>query len=173
VSTQKPIPFKSAAAVFVSYLFIRAAPLTALIYYFSDAYYAFFSAFLLGSLILLYALRHNHHFLMHQKQLVVSSIGLIGQKKWYFEYDKITAVYYKLSDDNDSRQWLCIEIKKNSRLFRCDWLHRQDPPETEDDQHQHPEGELFELLEDEDFYKGSIEQLLDLLRAKNIELIQQ
>ncbi len=173
MSTQKPLPFKSAAAVFVSYLFIRAAPLTALIYYFSNAYYAFFSACLLGSLILLYALKYNHHFLISQKQLVVSSIGLIGQKKWYFDYDKITAVSYKLADDKDNRQWLCIETKTNRQLFRCDWLHRQDPPETEDDQHQHPEGELFELLENEDFYKGSIEQLLDLLGIKNIELIQQ
>lgn len=169
--TQKPIPFKSAAAVFVSYLLIRAAPLTAFIYYFSDGFYALLSAFLIATLILLYALKCNHHFLIHRKQLIVSRIGLLGHKKWYFDYDKITAISYKLADDKDSRQWLCVKSSNRKVLFRCDWLHRQDPPEAEDDQHQHPEGELFELLEDEDFYKGSIEQLLDLLQEQNVELI--
>ena len=68
------------------------------------------------------------------------------------------------------RQWLQIQTKDTVICFRCDWLHRQDPPEDEDDHHEQPEGELFELLEDEDFYKGSIEQLLDLLRNQKIDL---
>ena len=165
-----PIPFRSAASVFVSYLLIRAAPITALVFYFSNWQYTLIAAGLLSTIVLIYALRSNHHFTLHAEALIVTNIAKIGRKSWQFPYCQIENIRYQLSSEADPRQWLQIQTKDTVICFRCDWLHRQDPPEDEDDHHEQPEGELFELLEDEDFYKGSIEQLLDLLRNQKIDL---
>lgn len=173
VSSSHSTQFKSASSVFISYLLIRAAPITAFVYYFSNWQAAFIVAILLCILIICFAMRNNHNFAIHNKQLIITPILFQWKKDKLIELDKMEKVMIKLSDDKDARQWLHFYDKdqqSDSLRYRCDWLHRQDPPEAEEDNHEHPEGELFDLLEDEDFYQGSAEHLIDLLRAEGINI---
>lgn len=171
VSSSHITHFKSASSVFISYLLIRAAPITAFVFYFSNWQDATIAALLLCITIISYAMRNNHNFAIHNNQLIITPILFQWKKDKLIELDKTKKVKVKLSDDKDARQWLefiCKDKIPESTRYRCDWLHRQDPPEAEEDHHEHPEGELFDLLEDEDFYKGSAEHLIDLLHAEGV-----
>jgi len=96
----------------------------------------------------------------------------IGQKSHTFDYTSIQFIEIKYAKEKDSRQWLSIYLKKTKKPlhFRCDWLHMQDPPDEDEDDHGQPEHELFELLEDEDFYEGSLQQLSVELNNRGLQV---
>ncbi|CAA6808637.1 MAG: Unknown protein [uncultured Aureispira sp.] len=114
----------------------------------------------------------NHNFSLNEHRLTISPSIFLGQRTQHFEYTSIQSIEIKYAQEKDQRQWLCIHLKntKQQQLFRCDWLHMQDPPDEDEDDHGHPEHELFELLEGEDFYKGSLQQLSHELSSRGVQI---
>ena len=173
---QQPLTFQSAISVFLTYLVLKTAPLSALVYYFHSWEAALIVQLFLFIIILIYSGFNNHHFSLEEKQLIVYPALFFWQAKQAIPYTNIVAVEIKYASEKNNQQWLLVYFKKSPikglpTKFRCNWLHMQDPPEIEDDHdHGHPEHELFELLEDEDFYDGSLEQLADELRKKGLKV---
>lgn len=163
--------FQSTTSVFLTYLIFKAAPIVALVYYFSCWEYAFLSAIVLFVAIITYSDRTNHNFRLEEERFVVLPSLFFWKKEFGIAYKEIKSIRIKYAQEKDSRQWLEIEaLGKQNYRYRCDWLHTQDPPDEEDD-HELPEGELFEILKDEDFYKGSLNELEDMLRTKGVLVV--
>lgn len=175
---QKTQHFQSAVSVFLIYLVFKAAPITAVVYYFFDWQWALFSAVLLLSIIFVYSGLTNHHFSLGSEQLTIRPSLFFWKKPLSIPYQDIGSIEIKFSGEKDNRQWLKItstnagKTALKMKQYRCDWLHMQDPPDDEDDDHGHPEHELFELLEEEDFYEGSLEQLSNELQTKGLSVTQ-
>lgn len=169
---ENTLHFKSTVSVFLTYLILKAAPLVAVVYYFFTWQLAVLSAFVLIIIILIHSTSTNHNFSINKHSLTISPSISWGQKSHTFEYTSIQYLEIKYAKEKDNKQWLAIQPKKNKALlhFRCDWLHTQDPPDEDEDDHGHPEHELFELLEDEDFYEGSLQQLCAELRHRGVKV---
>jgi len=167
-----PIAFKSTVSVYLTYLIFKAAPLVAVVYYFSDWNWAALTAVLLLIIILIYSGLTNHHFELSDRSLITHPILLFWKKRTEFPLDSIKNIQIKYAVEKDSRQWLIVTTNQASKAlkFRCDWLHLPDPDEEDDHDHEHgPDShELFELLEDEDFYQGSLQHLADNLKKAGI-----
>ena len=166
------LQFQSTVSVFLTYLILKAAPLVAVVYYFFTWQLALLSALLLLLVILIHSACTNHDFSLSEHHLIISPSIPLGQKNQQFDYSSIQSIEIKYAKEKDSHQWLNIHLKKTKKhlQFRCDWLHLQDPPDEDEDDHGHPEHELFELLEGEDFYKGSLQQLSTELRKKGLSI---
>lgn len=166
------LTFKSAVSVYLTYLFFKAAPLVAVVYYFTNWYWAILAAIILLIVILIYSGHTNHHFEVNNHKLLVHPILSFWKKQTEFPFDSITTVQIKYAVEKDNRQWLVITTNKTTTplKYRCDWLHL--PDLEDDDEHDHEHGpeshELFELLEDEDFYSGSLQHLADSLKKVGI-----
>lgn len=170
---QKTLHFQSTISVFLLYLILKFAPITAVVYYFGNAYMALITGFILLLIILIYSGLTNHHFSLHATNLDVIPSLFFWKNKQSISYQEIQDIEIKYSTTEDNVQWVLIRSQSptgviRTQKYRCDWLHRQDPPELEEEAHDHPEHELFELLEDEDFYDGSLEQLCHELKAKGL-----
>lgn len=166
--------FQSTVSVFLTYLILKAAPITAVVYYFFDWQFALASAFVLLGVILCYSGFSNHHFSLDKAQLNIHPSLFFWQKTIRIPYKTILSIEIKYSSEKDGRQWLNITTNDSTSTqenkYRCDWLHMQDPPDEDEKGHGHPEHELFELLENEDFYEGSLEQLSHLLQQRGIKI---
>ncbi|BDS14803.1 hypothetical protein [Aureispira anguillae] len=172
---QKTLHFQSTVSVFLIYLILKAAPLVAVVYYFSDWSIATPVAIVLLLTILIYSALTNHDFSIEHQQLTIVPSIFFWKKAIYVPYATIEQIEIKYAHERDNRQWLTIfSNDKTGQLqakkYRCDWLHMQDPPDEDDDDHGHPEHELFELLENEDFYQGSLEQLAHELTIKGVTI---
>jgi hypothetical protein len=167
---EKILHFQSTVSVFLTYLILKAAPLVAVVYYFSTWQWALLSAFILLLIILIHSAYNNHNFSINDDSLTISPSMPFGQKTHCFEFSSIKSIEIKYAQEKDQQQWLRIHFKKTKKLlhFPCNWLHMQDPPDEDD--HEHPEHELFELLEDEDFYDGSLQQLSHELRNRGVQV---
>ncbi len=166
------LQFKSTVSVFLTYLIFRTAPFVAAVYYFFTWQLALLTGLILLLIILIHSARTNHNFsISNQSLTVLPSIPLV-QKPQSFDFASIQGIEIKYAREKDNHQWLTIYRKEapNTLRFRCDWLHLQDPPDEDEDDHGHPEHELFELLEDEDFYAGSLQQLRDELRNRGLRV---
>lgn len=163
--------FQSSTSVFLTYLIFKASPVVALVYYFFNWPLALLSAVLFLASILIYSGKNNHHFTVDSERLIIHQSLFFWIKDAGISYKEIKSIEIKYANEKDNRQWLLIDaLGKKKYIYRCDWIHTQDPPEDEDDHHQLPEGELFELLENEDFYKGSLNELADVLREKKLDV---
>ncbi|WP_052597965.1 hypothetical protein [Aureispira sp. CCB-QB1] len=171
-SVQHTLQFQSTVSVFLTYLILKAAPAVAVVYYFFTWQLAILSAVLLLAIILAHSAYTNHNFQISKHDIQISPSISITQQVQTFDYKSIEYIEIKYSQEKDNKQWLAIQLKNNSKIhrFRCDWLHMQDPPDEDEDDHGHPEHELFELLEDEDFYEGSLQQLSTELRNRGVEV---
>ena len=167
------LTFKSTVSVYLTYLIFKAAPIVAVVYYFTNWYWAIPTSIALLVIILIYSGTNNHHFDLTPNSLVVHPILSFWKKPVKFQLEEIQTLSIKYAAEKDSRQWLEVTQKTTSttQKFRCDWLHLPDP-EEDDDHHDHDHGssshELFELLEDEDFYNGSLQHLADSLKTAGI-----
>lgn len=166
------LQFKSTVSVFLTYLILKAAPLVAVVYYFFNWQLALLSALILLLIILIHSAHTNHNFRINKQSLSISPSIFVGQKSHTFDYTSIQFIQIKYAKEKDQHQWLAIHLKENKELlrFRCDWLHMQDPPDEDEDDHGQPEHELFELLENEDFYEGSLQQLSNELRNRGLRV---
>lgn len=169
---ENTLQFQSTVSVFLTYLILKTAPLVAVVYYFFTWQLALLSAVILLLIILAHSTYTNHNFNLHKDGLSIAPSIPIGQQTHSFDYTSIQSIEIKYAKEKDSRQWLVVYLKKNKKLFRfrCDWLHLQDPPDEDEDDHGQLEHELFELLEDEDFYKGSLQHLSNELQNKGIQV---
>ncbi|MBL4649924.1 MAG: hypothetical protein JKY03_09340 [Aureispira sp.] len=169
---ENTLQFKSTVSVFLTYLILKAAPFVAIVYYFFTWQLALLSALVLLGIILIHSAYTNHNFSLNKHSLTISPSIAFGQKTHSFDYQSIQSIEIKYAQEKDDHQWLMIRLKKTKKLlcFRCDWLHMQDPPNEEEDDHEHPEHELFELLEGEDFYNGSLQQLSNELRNRGVQV---
>lgn len=169
---QKSLHFQSTVSVSLTYLILRTAPLVAVVYYFFTWQLALLTAFLLLLIILIHSTYTNHNFSINEDTLTISPSITFGQKTHSFDFSSIQFIEIKYAQEKDQRQWLKIHFNKRKThlQFRCDWLHMQDPPDEDEDDHGHPEHELFELLEGEDFYNGSLEQLSHELRNRGLQV---
>lgn len=167
---EKSLQFQSTVSVFLTYLILKTAPLVAVVYYFFTWQLALLSAVILLLIILAHSAYTNHNFSLHKDNLRISPSIPVGQQTYHFDYTSIQGIEIKYAKEKDSRQWLTVYLKKNKKLFRfrCDWLHLQDPPDEHEDDHGQLEHELFELLEDEDFYDGSLQHLSHELQNRGI-----
>lgn len=163
--------FQSETSIFLSYLILKIAPLIALIYYIYNWNYALLALIALIIIIISHSKKNNYHFRLEEKNLVIYQSLSFRKKEISIPYEQIKSIHIKYAKEKDSRQWLKINtIKQNNHCYRCDWLHTQDPP-SEEEHHELPEGELFDLLAEEDFYKGSLNELGDLLTTKGILVV--
>jgi hypothetical protein len=169
---ENTLQFKSTVSVFLTYLILKVAPFVAVIYYFFTWQLALLTALVLLGIILIHSAYTNHNFSLNKHSLVISPSIPFGQKTYNFDYQSIQSIEIKYAQEKDDHQWLTIHLKKTKKLlcFRCDWLHMQDPPEEDEDDHEHPEHELFELLEGEDFYDGSLQHLSNELRNRGVQV---
>jgi len=169
---ENTLQFKSTVSVFLTYLILKAAPFVAIVYYFFTWQLALLSALIVLLLILIHSAHTNHNFSINNHHLTIYPSIPVGQKTQTFDYKSIQSIEIKYAQEKDDHQWLMIRLKKTKKLlcFRCDWLHMQDPPNEEEDDHEHPEHELFELLEGEDFYNGSLQQLSNELRNRGVQV---
>ena len=166
------LKFQSITSVFLTYLILKSAPIPAVVYYFFGWQASALSAVFLLLIILLYSGSTNHHFTLARDFISIHPSLFFWKADISIAYANIQSVEIKFAAPKDNRQWLLLHYKDAtgrllSQKYRCDWLHTQEP-EGEEDDHEHPEGELFELLEDEDFYDGSLEQLMAELRNREI-----
>lgn len=166
------LQFNSTISVFLTYLIIRGAPLVAVIYYFFTWQWAVVTGLILLIAILIHSAYTNHNFSLSNQKLTISPSISLGQKTHTFDYTSIRFIQIKYAKERENIQWLTIHLNNAPKpiRFRCDWLHVQDPPDEDEEDHGHPEHELFELLEDEDFYEGSLQQLSNELRKKGINV---
>ena len=167
--------FNSSSGVFLIYLILKTAPLVAVVFYFYNWEMSLLTAFVLSAAILLYSGSTNHNFVLSENNLSVKPVLFFWHRERSILYSEIENAEIKFSVGKDNRQWILIHYKdsvkvKTSQKFRCDWLHRQDAEDDEDDDHDHDHSgnELFEMLEDEDFYEGSLEHLRDELKKNNL-----
>jgi hypothetical protein len=151
---------------------LKAAPLVAVVYYFFTWQLALLCAVILVLMILIHSAFTNHNFSLDKQCLSISPSIPLGQKKHTFDYTSIQSIQIKYAQEKNQHQSLSIHLKKTKKLlhFRCDWLHTQDPPDEDEDDHGHPEHELFELLEEEDFYEGSLQHLCNELRKRGVKV---
>lgn len=171
---QQTLKFQSTVSVFLVYLVLKAAPISAVVYYFYNWQASLLTAVLTLVIILIYAGRSNHDFSLSSTELIIQPSIFIWRPTQYIPYVNIQGIEVKYSAGRDNRQWLLVhyEDRQNNRIskkYRCDWLHMQDPPDDEE-HHDEPEHELFELLEDEDFYNGSLEHLSNELRDRGLRI---
>jgi hypothetical protein len=169
---ENTLQFQSTVSVFLTYLILKAAPFVAVVYYFFTWQLALLSALVLVGIILIHSAYTNHNFSLNKHSLTISPSIAFGQKMHRFDYSSIQSIEIKYAQEKDQHQWLTVHLKETQKLlrFRCDWLHIQDPPEEDEDDHEHPEHELFELLENEDFYNGSFQQLSNELRNRGVQV---
>lgn len=163
--------FKSEIGLFLVYLLVRTAPLVALVFYFSNWLWAIIVALLLMILLVWAARYYNHCFLCHPTTLsIMPSFWQWSSPKTY-TYTSIQQATLKIASRQDKRQWLALQDQAgNWKRFRCDWLHQQDPPSVEEHDDDRPQHELFELLDEEDFYHGSIQHLGYFLQQRGISI---
>lgn len=166
------LQFNSTISVFLTYLILRVAPLVAVVYYFFTWQWAIIVGLILLIAILIHSAYTNHNFSLDNKRLQISPSIPLGQKVHTFDYTSIKFIQIKYAKERENVQWLAVHLKNASKpiRFRCDWLHVQDPPDEDEDDHGQLEHELFELLEDEDFYDGSLQQLSDELRKRGLNI---
>lgn len=166
------LKFTSTVSVFLTYLILKAAPISAVVYYFSNWQYALLSGIVLLIVILLYSGLTNNHFSLTPTHLIVHPSLFFWKKDLEIPYSEIHSIQIKYAVSKDNRQWLAIRktAREKPQIYRCDWLHQQDPPEEDEDDHEHGSAshELFQLLEDEDFYDGSLEHLANVLRSQSV-----
>jgi hypothetical protein len=167
--------FNSSSAVFLTYLIIKTAPLVAVVFYFYNWEMSLVSALILSVIILIYSGSTNHNFTLRENNISVKPVLFFWRRELSILYTEINNAEIKFSVGKDSRQWVLIHYKdslkiKASQKFRCDWLHRQEAEEDEEEKHDHSGNELFEMLEDEDFYEGSLEHLRDELNKNNLSV---
>lgn len=174
IMTKQTLEFRSNTGIFLWYAIAKWLPLVAVVYYFSTLLVTLITAALLLAFVLLYSGLTNHWFSLEQDTLLIHPVLLFWKPIQRFPLTKIDQIQIKGFHEQDRRQWLSI-LTQNSQTpvkFRCDWLHLQDPPEEEEHahEHEHPEHELFELLEEEDFYEGSLQHLAQELSKQNISV---
>jgi hypothetical protein len=169
---ENTLQFQSTVSVFLTYLILRVTPFVAIVYYFFTWQLALLIALVLLVIIIIHSARANHNFTINHQSLNIRPSIFFGQKSHSFDYTSIKTIEIKYAREKDNHQWLAIHFKETSKIlrFRCDWLHMQDPPDEDEDDHGHPEHELFELLEDEDFYAGSLQQLSQELRNRGVQI---
>jgi len=163
--------FESEIGLFLVYLLVRTAPLVALVFYFSTWHWAIIAALLLMIMLVWAARYHNHRFLCHSTTLsIMPSFWYWGSPNTYV-YTSIQQATLKIASRQDKRQWLALQDQTgNWKRFRCDWLHQQDPPSVDEHDDDSPQHELFELLDEEDFYHGSIQHLGYFLQQQGISV---
>lgn len=116
---------------------------------------------------------HNHRFVLTDTHLTIYHPFGNPTPLHRVSFDQLASVSIRLGRGWDQRQWLDLyTIHKVHTRWRCDALHEQDPPEPDDHHHDHPEHELFALLEEEDFYEGSLQHFASLLRQRGIPDVQ-
>lgn len=171
VSSSKVLVFKSEIGLFLSYLLVRTAPLVALAFYFTSFGGALITTVLLLLILLWAARRHNYRFTGQAEALLIEPSFWATSPPIYYSYQNIQAATIKCSNRQDRRQWLALQDQTGHwKRFRCDWLHEQDPPSVDEHDDDTPQHELFELLDEEDFYQGSIQHLAYFLQQKGISV---
>ncbi len=163
--------FQSEIGLFLVYLLVRTAPLVAVVFYFTTVTAAVVVAIVLLAVLLWAARRNNHQFILHSTSLAIKTgFGAFGAPISY-SYHQIQQAAVKLANRHDKRQWLALQDQTGRwKKYRCDWLHQQDPPSVDEHDDNTPQHELFDLLDEEDFYEGSIQQMAFLLQKKGIFL---
>ena len=159
--------FKSPVGVFIFYHCIKALTFSAFVLYFLDFYYFSVSIGFMLMVILINAYRNNVFFIITEKELIVKDV-FFGSVLNKFLFNDVEKIEIKFSFEKDQRQWLALRYHKDTKIFskkfRCDWLHHMDASIADhDDSLEH---ELFELLKDEDFFDGSIQQLFKVCQQK-------
>lgn len=166
---EKPLLFKSEIGLFLAYLLVRTAPLVAVVFYFTHLFWTIIAAVLLIILLVWAARHHNYQFLCSKEQLQIEPSFWKFQAPISYPYSSIQQAQIKIASRQDKRQWLALKDTTGSwKKFRCDWLHEQDPPSVDEHEDDTPQHELFELLEEEDFYQGSIQHLAYSLQQQGI-----
>lgn len=170
-STEETFLFQSEIGLFLVYLFVRTAPLVAVVFYFTSYLVAALAGLLLLVGLLWAAKRNNHRFLLTPNSLQIKSSFWSKGTIQNYPYSTIEQVTIKWANNSNKRQWLGVQDQTgNWKRFRCDWLHQQDPPSVDEHDDDTPQHELFELLDEEDFYQGSIQQMAYILQQKGISV---
>ncbi len=169
----KAVPLRFAADVQVLswYSWARALPVLALVYVCTNVWGMLGAALFLGLGWTYWVWRHNHCFVLDEQVLFIER-PFWGQDPVYrVALDQLASVHIRLGQGLDQRQWLDLYQPDGSHTrWRCDALHEQDPPDADDHHHAHdlPEHELFALLEEEDFYWGSLQHLAACLYQQGV-----
>jgi hypothetical protein len=170
-SNLEPLTFQSEVGLFLVYLLVRTAPLVAVVFYFSNWLWAILAALLLIIVLIGAARYHNHRFLCQPSTLSITPSFWYWAKPATYTYTSIQQATLKIASRQDKRQWLALQDQTGTwRRFRCDWLHQQDPPSVDEHDDDTPQHELFELLDEEDFYHGSIQHLGYFLQQQGISI---
>jgi hypothetical protein len=170
-SAAAPIVFQSEVGLFLVYLLVRTLPLVAVVFYFTTWVEAALTALGLVLLLLWTARRHNHRFTVHATHLEIAPSFWPFSKPHTYSYKALTKVAVKIAHRGDRRQWITLHTTtQQTQRYRCDWLHQQDPPSVDEHDDDGPQHELFDLLDEEDFYEGSIQHLVVLLQKKGVLL---
>lgn len=170
-SSKEQLVFQSEISLSLAYLFVRVAPLVAFVFYFTTPFWTLLTALGLSFLLLWAARQHNYRFVGQANNLQIAPSFWSSDPPIHYSYSNIQAAAIKISSRQDKRQWLALKDQTGQwRRFRCDWLHEQDPPSVDEHEDTTPQHELFELLDEEDFYQGSIQHLAYFLQQKGISV---
>ena len=165
----KPQVFEADLEILHWYGWLRFLPLLAVVYVVSNLWVALALAPLLLLVWWLWTWRAHHRFILTNNTLEVHRpFGPIRHPLHNISLNELARAEIRIGQGWDQRQWLVLHFaNQTQQQWRCDALHEQDPPD-EDDHHDVPEHELFELLEEEDFYEGSLQHFAALLRQKGV-----
>lgn len=157
---------------------LRLLPLIALLHYYVGSWLTLPLSTLLALAWTYWLWANNHRIRLHQGQLSAFRPFLLPFRTdttpvLQLSLAQLQRVNIRLGQGLDQRQWLDFYTDEGiHHRLRCDNLHEQDPPEIDDhEHHDQPEHELFALLNDEDFYEGSLQHLAALFHQQGVSVM--
>lgn len=157
------------------YNWARVLPVLALVYVCTNIWWMLGAALLIGLVWTYWIWKNNHRFILSEYHLHIERPFWGHKSLDRIPLQQLDRVHIRLAQGWDQRQWLDLYQTDGTHMrWRCDALHEQDPPDADDHHHAHdmPEHELFALLEEEDFYWGSLQHLAACLYQQGVPTVR-